>query len=249
MDLVCKVEKSALENSSVSCRRSTFRVSFHGFMRKRPKNLSIPPKLSVANSFNNEGKLDHRFFKLWVSCGFSTKETYEAHDALETNDALMTNDANDALVMQMMHLWQMMQMMHMMHLWQMMHRQTKCCKLSRSTDRNDFESCHICMNESCHVWMSHVTCMNELCHVWMSHVTYVWMSHVTCEWVMLHVNESCHTSMSHVTYQWVLSHINGSHINGSRVRSWQKWRRITLKWQNWRPIALKVPLPLKYHCP
>jgi len=53
-------------------------------------------------------------------------------------------------------------------------------------------------NESCHVWMSHVTCgwvmshMNESCHIWMSHVTY--------EWVMSHMNESCHIWMSHVTY-------------------------------------------------
>ena len=61
IDLVCKVEKSALENSSVSFRRSTFRVSFLGFMQKRPRNCDA--KLSVANSFN-EGKLDRRLFKL-----------------------------------------------------------------------------------------------------------------------------------------------------------------------------------------
>jgi len=40
IDLVCKVdsEKIALENSSVSVRRSTFRVSFYGFMQKKPRN-------------------------------------------------------------------------------------------------------------------------------------------------------------------------------------------------------------------
>ena len=97
IDVVCKVEKSGLENSSVSFRRSTFRVSFHGFMQKRTRNNSIPPKLSVANSFNNEGKFDCWFFKVWVSCRFSNKR----------------------------------------NLWKTMHRQTKCCKLSRSTDRND----------------------------------------------------------------------------------------------------------------
>ena len=64
IDLVCKVEKSALKNSSVSLRQSSFRVSFHGFMQKRPRNLPIPPKLSEANSFNNEENLDHRLFKL-----------------------------------------------------------------------------------------------------------------------------------------------------------------------------------------
>jgi len=73
IDLVCKVEKSALENSSLSFRQSTFRVSFHGFVQKRPRNYSIPPKLSVANSFNIEGKVDRRVFKLWVSCGFFNK--------------------------------------------------------------------------------------------------------------------------------------------------------------------------------
>ena len=97
IDLVCKVEKSALENSSVSFRRSTFRVSFHGFIQKRHRNHSISPKLSVANSFNNEEKLDRRLFKLGVSCGFFNKR----------------------------------------YLWKTMHRQTKCYKLTRSTDWNN----------------------------------------------------------------------------------------------------------------
>jgi len=54
------------------------------------------------------------------------------------------------------------------------------------------------MNESCHIWMSHVTYewvmwyMNESCHIWMSHVT------VTYEWVMSHMNESCYIWMRHV---------------------------------------------------
>jgi len=39
--------------------------------------------------------------------------------------------------------------------------------------------------------MSH---MNESCHIWMSHVPY--------EWVMSHVNESCPIWMSHVPYEW-----------------------------------------------
>ena len=50
--------------------------------------------------------------------------------------------------------------------------------------------------------------MNESCHIWMSHVTY--------EWVMSHMNESCHIWMSHVTYEWVMSHMNESlHMNES----------------------------------
>jgi len=59
--------------------------------------------------------------------------------------------------------------------------------------------CHVTLvNESCHVWMSHVT-LNESCYVWKSHITlvnewcHVWMSHVTF------MNESCHEWMSHVT--------------------------------------------------
>jgi len=36
--------------------------------------------------------------------------------------------------------------------------------------------------------------VNESCHVWMSHVTY--------EWVMSRMNESCHVWMSHVTYSY-----------------------------------------------
>jgi len=44
------------------------------------------------------------------------------------------------------------------------------------------------------IGIRHVTHMNESCHIWMSHVTY--------EWVMSHMNESCHIWMSHVTYEW-----------------------------------------------
>jgi len=40
--------------------------------------------------------------------------------------------------------------------------------------------------------MSH---MNESCPIWMSHVTY--------KWFMSHMNESCHIWMSHVTCEWV----------------------------------------------
>jgi len=65
------------------------------------------------------------------------------------------------------------------------------------------------MNESCHMWMSHVTCewvmshVNESCHIWMSHVTY--------GWVMSHMNESCHTWRSHVS--WMSLNESPSNVN------------------------------------
>jgi len=39
----------------------SLRVSFHRFMQRRPR---IPPKPSVANSFNNNGKLERQLSKL-----------------------------------------------------------------------------------------------------------------------------------------------------------------------------------------
>jgi len=71
------------------------------------------------------------------------------------------------------------------------------------------------MNESCYIWMSHVSYEWVMSH--MSHVTHAeglqWcgtpsctMSHVTYEWVMSHMNESCHIWMSHVPYEGVMSH-------------------------------------------
>ena len=44
--------------------------------------------------------------------------------------------------------------------------------------------------------------MNESCLIWMSHVSY--------EWVMSHMNESCLLWMSHVSYEWVMSSMNES---------------------------------------
>jgi len=83
------------------------------------------------------------------------------------------------------------------------------------------------MNESCYIWMSHVTYewvmshMNESCHIWMSHVnesslechtyewviSHIWTSHVT------HVNESCHIWTSHVTHVNESCHIWTSHVS------------------------------------
>jgi len=57
--------------------------------------------------------------------------------------------------------------------------------------------------------MSH---MNESCHIWTSHVTY--------EWVMSHMNESCHIWISHIT------HPNASCHKFKRVTitQRQRWR-------------------------
>jgi len=62
------------------------------------------------------------------------------------------------------------------------------------------------MNESFHIWVSHVT--HEGAIPWI--IAYLRISHVAYKWVMSHMNESCHIWMSHVTYEWVMSHMNES---------------------------------------
>ena len=75
------------------------------------------------------------------------------------------------------------------------------------------------MNESRHVCMSHVkyqsvtyervtSHMNESRHIWMSHVTY--------ERVTSHMNESCHVWMRHFTCMTVI-HVSPNHTWVSRV--------------------------------
>ena len=54
IDLVCKVGKSALENSSVSFRRSTFLVSFHGFIETQ-KSFD-PTKAMCCKLVEQRGK-------------------------------------------------------------------------------------------------------------------------------------------------------------------------------------------------
>ena len=51
--------------------------------------------------------------------------------------------------------------------------------------------------------------MNESCHIWMSHVTY--------EWVMSHTNESCYIWMSHVTHA---SHMRLLHAVPPHFLTW-----------------------------
>ena len=85
------------------------------------------------------------------------------------------------------------------------------------------------MNESCHVWMNHVTyeCSmshhNDSCHIWMIHVTYewvlsrvsescsIWMCHITYECGVSCMNDSCYVCMIHVTYD-DLCHVRTNHV-------------------------------------
>jgi len=95
------------------------------------------------------------------------------------------------------------------------------------------------VNESCHIWMSHVTCNESRHFKRTSESCPMWMSHVPCEWVMSpcykrlhlddsmsHVNESRHTHewvtshvrMSHVVFEWVMLHLNESCPPATRAR-------------------------------
>ena len=67
-------------------------------------------------------------------------------------------------------------------------------------------------NESCHLWMSHVTWewvmsqMHATCHVNELVMPQIWVSSI---WrVMSRVNESCHMGMCHVTDECVMLHKN-----------------------------------------
>jgi len=94
---------------------------------------------------------------------------------------------------------------------------TSCTQVNRGVLFADLPSvyistCHDTYDSRC-IWMSHGTYewvmshMNESCHIWLSHVIHschIWMSHGTYKWVMVHMNESRHTCMSHGTYEWVM---------------------------------------------
>jgi len=83
---------------------------------------------------------------------------------------------------------------------------------------------HRRMHESCHTYEWVMSHMNESCHIWMSHVTY--------EWVISHMNESCHIWRSHVTYEWVMSYIGEVSIEEGQRHGVERrvfWCR--LRWQ------------------
>lgn len=99
------------------------------------------------------------------------------------------------------------------------------------------------MNESYHVWKSHVAYewdvshFSASCHIWMSHgkcecvIAYnschVWKRHVTCEWVTSQMKQPCRIWMSHVT----MLHTWMSHITYER--------HVTYKW---------VVSPMNFSC-
>jgi len=73
------------------------------------------------------------------------------------------------------------------------------------------------MNESCRIWMRHVTVLKSCarrsrCSMCphLNEGTNLWRSHVAHEWVMSPMKESCCIWMSRVTYEWVMSHMNES---------------------------------------
>jgi len=89
-----------------------------------------------------------------------------------------------------------------------------------------YESVTSHMNQSRHIWISHVTYesvtshMNQSRHIWINHATYesvtshmnqsrhIWISHVTCVW-----DKSCYICLSrmsqtyYASHVWVISHI------------------------------------------
>jgi len=69
------------------------------------------------------------------------------------------------------------------------------------------------MNESWHIWMSHVARVTFHTWEWVTPHAYAWarhtgMSYGTYEGVMAHTNESWHMWMSHSTHEWVMAHVH-----------------------------------------
>jgi len=87
------------------------------------------------------------------------------------------------------------------------------------------------VDESCLIWMSHVTCqcvtshVNASCHIWRSHVTCECvMSHGLVPWARTRPPDLCNLWMSHVIREWVMSHaIKSCHVWMSAART--KWQR------------------------
>jgi len=137
---------------------------------------------------------------------------------------------NESCDISMSHVW----MSHMTYEWVMSWKVLS----SRRAHTHEWVMSH--MNESCHIWMNHVTHMNESCHPYEWIMSYQVAAsrrarRLQClsesqspraysdagtiyEWVMspiclrhdTYINESCHTWMSHVTHEWVMSHMNES---------------------------------------
>ena len=121
--------------------------------------------------------------------------------------------------------------------WHVMLTCTLGWSLRQEVSQRASQSCQTSqMNESWHIWMSHVTHERVLPRMntgWlrMKQCLNVWMSHGTYEWLTSHTNESCHTWIRPVThyrmcaawssvstYEWVTPHMNEScHIWMSQV--------------------------------
>ena len=71
--------------------------------------------------------------------------------------------------------------------------------------------------------------MNESFHIWVSHVTYEF-SHDTRWWVMSRMNEACPTLKCHVMYEWVISHMNESCYTCKWVMLYMNESRHTHEW-------------------
>jgi len=95
------------------------------------------------------------------------------------------------------------------------------------------ESYHI--NQSCHIWIRHVTHLNESCHrghavLDLNGYYHVWKSHIAYRWVISHMNNSWHVyervmslrTRSPVSKR-VMSHINESCHTGVMLRM-NAWR-------------------------
>ena len=86
--------------------------------------------------------------------------------------------------------------------------------------------------------MSH---MNESCHLWMSHVTH--------EWVMSYMNESCDIWMSHVTRMNESCHIHEAVISHMSCHVHSQKRTHSYEWSHNPPQKLpgggfSTPVPL-----
>ena len=73
--------------------------------------------------------------------------------------------------------------------------------------------------------MSH---MNESCHIWMSHVTY--------EWIVAHMNESCLIWTCHVSYERFMSRMNGSCTNDL----WHVWMSFPMNYSTYEWVTSRI---------
>ena len=133
------------------------------------------------------------------------------------------------------HIW----MSHTTYEWVMSHMNESCHISTENTSGVALRRPTACQNRARQLpgrvassLVCAAACMDESCHIWMSHVTYEWvMSRMNTsttrtsriftrlcssmyEWVMSHMNESYNVEMSNVTYEWV-NYQDESHLYSS----------------------------------